>query len=234
MEASGQGGDGAAQNGQQGDGQGAEQQQGGPDFGAFTQQLESLSSSQDETRQALQGISEWVASQQQDGQEGEGEPELDLSFLSDEAAMTMDPQQLQGQLGDVINQAVQQQVQSLMGPQQEAIANMRMEQQARDLVGEFPELGQDEVAKQVVGLAAQIADQNFPPEVAKVLNNSPAWWRQVYLSGRGVEAANEQNGAESPQAAQLEGGGGAAPAGGNQRQGPYFQNPNGGGAKLPF
>lgn len=223
-------GDGTAQgNGNNGDGQ----QAGGPDFGAFTQQLESLSSSQNETREALQGISEWVASQQQDGQEEQGgEPELDLSFLGDEANYAMDPEQLQSQLGNVINQAVQQQVQSLMGPQQQQLAEMRMEQQARDLVGEFPELGQEDTAKQVVGLAAQIADQNFPPEVAKVLNNSPAWWRQVYLAGRGVEAANTE-GADAPAAAHLEGGGGAAPAGGSQANEPFFYAGEGGG-KLPF
>lgn len=237
MEASGVGGNGAAQGdaaqqGQQGDGQ----QQGGQDFGALAQQLESLGPQLEAQRQSLQGVTDWIQQQQgagDDGQQQADEPVLDLSQLGPEFAYMDEGSQQQFQQG--FQQAVSQAVAQAMEPVTRQQQEFRMEQQARDLVSEFPELGERETAEQVVGLAGDIADQNFPPEVANVLKNSPGFWRLVFLSGRGVETANNEGAGESAQAATLEGGGGAAPAGGNQRQGPYFQNPNDqGSGRLPF
>jgi hypothetical protein len=225
--------DGATQAAGNGDGQqqGGEQQ--GQDFSGLTQQLEGLTSSHEETRGALQQISDWIQQQQGGEEQQQGEPELDLSFLENEA-MFADPEQLQRNLAQTLESAVDERVKAALGPVQQAQAEARMEQQARDLVAEYPELGQREVAEQVVGLARDIADQNFPAEVAQVLKDSPAWWRQVFLAGRGVEAANAEGG-ESPATAVLEGGGGAAPAGGSQAQGSYFGlDGESGRARLPF
>jgi hypothetical protein len=229
------GGNGAAAGdaGQQGQQQGGEQQQGGPDIGAFAQQLEALGPQLEQQRQSLQAVTDWIGQQQQaeQGQEGEGEPLLDLSQIDPEFAYRPEDQQQQIQQG--IQSALQDMVQRELGPLQEQMQQDRIEREATQLVQEYPEIG--EHAEEIVGLAEQYARQYFPPQLAEQIKGLPGWWRATYLMGRGVEAANREGAGESAQAATLEGGGGAAPAGGNQRQGPYFQSPNDqGSGRLPF
>jgi hypothetical protein len=126
------GGNGAAAGdaGQQGQQQGGEQQQGGPDIGAFAQQLEALGPQLEQQRQSLQAVTDWIGQQQQaeQGQEGEGEPLLDLSQIDPEFAYRPEDQQQQIQQG--IQSALQDMVQRELGPLQEQMQQDRIEREA--------------------------------------------------------------------------------------------------------
>jgi hypothetical protein len=88
--------------------------------------------------------------------------------------------------------------------------NMRRDQAARDLAGEFPELAEPEMAQKVAGrggLAEQAAAMLGQPQLAA----EPSFWRLAYMAHKAAEAAN-QEGSGDPGAASLEAGGGAGPA----------------------
>lgn len=194
----------------QGDGEGAadQQQNGGLDVSAITQTLESLRGGQEEMRSLLQ------AAQQQGEPEAEALPELDLSSWDMENP-AFDPNQAAQSLTSYIEQQAQARSDALVKEHIEPLKQqqdmLRRSAEARDLVGEFPEMGQEEVARNVLGVAAQIAESVGMPELAQ---HVPIW-RLVYLAGRATDAAN-QEGDEDPRAAHLEGGGGAGPGGGQQ------------------
>jgi hypothetical protein len=203
----------AGDGGQQGAEQGQQQGESGQDVGALATQLQSMQAGQEELRQFLMD-QPW----QQQGQQGEGEGEgeqqseepLDLSFL-DPGDPTFDPDQLAQRLGGLINQTAEQRAQALIAPVVQQQAEMRRQNEARDLVAEFPEIAQPEVAQQVVQVARQLAEANGHPELA----DEPWMWRLTYMAGRAVDSANEE-GSQEPGAATLEGGGGARPTGGQQ------------------
>jgi hypothetical protein len=112
-------------------------------------------------------------------------------------------------LNDQISGAVEQRVQALTDPMREQMAEMRRDQQARDLAAEFPEIATDEMANQIAGpggLAAQMADQLGQPGLAA----EPSFWRLVYMAHKQAEQAN--NGSDGPGAAPLESAGGPGPA----------------------
>jgi hypothetical protein len=80
-----------------------------------------------------------------------------------------DPAAVAQRLNDQISGAVEQRVQALTDPMREQMAEMRRDQQARDLAAEFPEIATDEMAQQIAGpggLAAQMADQLGQPGLA--------------------------------------------------------------------
>jgi hypothetical protein len=104
-----------------------------------------------------------------------------------------------------------------------------MEQGARDVASEIPALQDEGTAREVVGLARQMAEELGDP----ALGDNPALWRLAYYAYAGQQAANAENGAESPQTARLEGGGGAAPGAAGQETGPYFGG-NESRGRLPF
>lgn len=211
QQAAGQAGEGQAQGQQQADGG---QQQGG-DLAALAGHLEQLSQGQQEMREWLQG------QQQQGQQQGEQQQEqapIDLSFID-----TGDPaydRQLAQQMAETFERTMQQREQALserfeqrFGAFDERITEREREEQARDLVSEFPEMGQQETANQVVTYAQQLAQANGHPELAA----EPWFWRLTYMAGRAADAAQaEGQGSGDPGAAHLEGGGGANPGAGGQ------------------
>jgi hypothetical protein len=98
----------------------------------------------------------------------------------------------QGDAGQ--GEAAQQQ-----GPDMSALAEQ---------IGNLTAGQEEQVARPVFALAKEMAEHNGHPE----LSQEPWFVRMVYTAGKALEAAQEE-GAESPSAAHLEGGGGAAPAG---------------------
>lgn len=230
--AAGQGGDGAAQNGQQqGEGQAA------PDYGQMTEQLQALAQGQEQMREYLQ-TNPWAAQEGGEPEQEAEQPQYDLSQLGIDESYMDDAQaeQFRAGLNDLIQQAAGQIVDQRLGPVNQQLSNFQMEREAERIVNEHPDLGTPEVANEVVGLTHQYVEQNMshlPPEMQEAAKNSPAMWRLMYLANRGVQAANEEGASDGAQAATLEGGGGAAPAGAT-REGPYFRNDGESGVKLPF
>jgi hypothetical protein len=194
----------------QGDaGQGEAAQQQGPDLSALADQLGTLSAGQDEMREFLQSQPWQTTDGQQEQQDpGQQEPELDLSQYIDPADPQYDPAQLAQHLSDVVEKVVSQRVEQGLAPLQEQVRDVRQEREWQAIADEFPELADEEVARPVFGLAKTLAEHNGHPE----LSQEPWFVRMAYITGTAMEKAN-QEGAESPSAAHLEGGGGAAPAG---------------------
>jgi hypothetical protein len=193
--AGGDGGNGEAQ----GEGQ-------GPDLSGMVDQIGQIASGQEEMRQYL-ASNPW----QQPETEPEAQPDegLDLSWLDPNAPVYEDPAAVAQRLNDQISGAVEQRVQALTDPMREQMAEMRRDQQARDLAAEFPEIATDEMANQIAGpggLAAQMADQLGQPGLAA----EPSFWRLVYMAHKQAEQAN--NGSDGPGAAPLESAGGPGPA----------------------
>lgn len=213
MSATGQGGEAAqAQQGQQNggeaqNGQGGEAAQ-GPDWGSLSGQLDQLVGGQEELRQYL-STEPWR--QQEGGEEptpAEPQaPEVDLSWL-DPADPGYDPDQIGERLTSTFAQYVEQAQQQAIAPVQQQLQEMRQEAELRDLLGEFPDLGDEQTSRQVVEAAHSYAQALNMPALA----NEAGFIRLVYLSGRAIDAA-QQEGAEAPGAAHLEGGGGANPGG---------------------
>jgi hypothetical protein len=190
----------------QGDaGQGEATQQQGPDLSALTEQLGTLSAGQDEMREFLQSRP-WDG--QQEPEQAQQEPELDLSQYLDPADPGYDPAQVAQQLSEVVEKVVAQRVEQGLAPLQEQVRDVRQEREWQAIADEFPELVDQEVAKPVFELAKTMAEHHGHPE----LSQEPWFVRMAYITGKAMETANEE-GAEAPSAAHLEGGGGAAPAG---------------------
>jgi hypothetical protein len=202
MSAPGQaaGGDAGGDNGQaQGEAQ-------GPDLSGMVDQIGQIASGQEEMRQYL-ASNPWQA-QEPAAEEAQDEG-LDLSWMDPQNPVYEDPAAVAQRLNDQISGAVEQRVQALTDPMREQMAEMRRDQQARDLAAEFPEIATDEMAQQIAGpggLAAQMADQLGQPALAA----EPSFWRLVYMAHKQAEQAN--NGSDGPGAAPLESAGGPGPA----------------------
>lgn len=214
---------GAAQGGEGEQQQGAEQQAAGIPS-QLVDSLSAIAEGQNETREMLRAFTE---SQQGQGQgEGEGGEEndpfagLDLSFLQETpaAAETENPEQFTGQLAQVLSQAVAQGVdqrlaaheQQVVAPLRNEVSELRRDAAVQALADEFPQLADPETAQEVVGLAERLATANGQPE----LGQQPWFWRLTYMAAEAAAAANEAGGdANDPNAANLEGGGGALPGG---------------------
>lgn len=206
MSALGQaGGEGQAQGQAQGEGQSS-----GPDLGALTATLGQLQQGQDEIRG-------WFEQQRQQETPDESQQDVpDLSFLDE--GLNLDPsvnqEDVNRRLNDVISGMVDQRAQALIAPIQQQQQEQQRDQMARDLVGEFPELAQPEVAQAVAGkggLAEQLAESLGVPEKA----GDPRLWRVAYMMSKAADAANGPGSAD-PGGANLESGVGAGP--GQQRQ----------------
>jgi hypothetical protein len=126
----------------------------------------------------------------------------------DPADPSYDPNQVAQQLSDVVERVVQQRVEQSVAPLQEQVQDVRRERDWQAIADEFPELVDEQVAKPVFQLAKTLAEHNGHAELAQ----EPWFVRMAYITGKAMETANEE-GAEAPSAAHLEGGGGAAPAG---------------------
>lgn len=228
-------GDAGAQTAQGGEAQ--QQQQGdGPDVTAAIR---------DAMAPFAQGQSELLdflrSGQQAGGEEAqqEGEPEIDLSWLDSlgEPGAQLDPQALQQglmeSLGPVIEQKAQQLVDQRIGPMSETLSNMERETHMERLVDEFPDMGDQEIAGQVVSTAHQLVQGNqWPQEVAQ----DPRFWRLIFMAGRGAETAQEeQEGGEESLPALLGGASGSGSGGGEQQHpGDAIVTARRGRGVLPF
>jgi hypothetical protein len=193
----------AAGQGQGDAGQGEAAQQQGPDMSALAEQIGNLTAGQEEMHQILRS-EPWRADEAQQEPDGQQEPELDLSQYLDPADPQYDPTQLAEHLSDVVEKVVEQRLE----PLRQETKEIRQEREWQDVANQFPELVDEQVARPVFALAKEMAEHNGHPE----LSQEPWFVRMVYTAGKALEAAQEE-GAESPSAAHLEGGGGAAPAG---------------------
>jgi hypothetical protein len=219
----------------EGGGEAAEAQQ-GPDFQAVVEQLGSMAQGQEEMRQALAGLPELLQGQQQQGDNIGPDPQLLDPSMLDFENPAFDPNaaatSIQGWMEQQWQQREQQLLQQHVAPMQQMVQQMMQTGEARDLVAEFPELEDEETARQTVELAQQFAQDLGAPHLAA----NPKLWRAAYLMGRAMDThMQEQNMQEGPQAAHLEGGGGAGPAGGSQpdlKQ--QILDSNRGSSVLPF
>lgn len=225
----GQGGD-AGQQAAQGAAEGQQQAPGGLDPASIQQALESMQGGQEQLRQQLGQMGEFLQTNPwQPPAEEPGPEPLDLGFLNDPM---LEPQQLSERLTEVINQQAQQQAQSLLeqrlAPLEQRVNEREMHSEAADLVAEFPELGDPKVANEVVSNARAYADLLGMPEAA----NKPAFWRVIYMAGRAAEHASQEGSGATPGAAHLEGGAGAAPGQPQVDLGDMIVNGGGPGAPL--
>jgi hypothetical protein len=193
----------------QGDaGQGEATQQQGPDLSALADQLGTLSAGQDEMREFLQSRP-WDGQQEpEQAQQEQQEPELDLSQYLDPADPSYDPNAGRSATERRRGEGRRAARGAGLAPLQEQVQDVRRERDWQAIADEFPELVNEEVAKPVFQLAKTLAEHNGHPELAQ----EPWFVRMAYITGKAMETANEE-GAEAPSAAHLEGGGGAAPAG---------------------
>jgi hypothetical protein len=164
-------------------GQGDGQQQGGNGEGTGTVPgLEAMAQQMQEFGQQLEPMREFLQSQQwQEIQQAQADPQqpqpqddpfsgLDLGFLEDPSvAAQMDPEQFSQQLSQTISQAAEQiadrQVEQRVGPLEQAFQEAQREREVTALVGEFPEFGEEDTAKQVLQAAGQLAEQMGQPEL---------------------------------------------------------------------
>lgn len=199
----------AAQAATQGGGEQAAEGQGqGADLAQFTQTLQSLQGGQEELRQFL-AQQPWQQQEAAPGQQEEAPAPLDWSFL-DPGEPDFDPREMATRLGGLIDQTMTQREQAFLqqhvNPLNERLEGERVTREAQMLVDEFPEMGDPEIGPQVVAAARQTAEAHGQPQLA----NEPWFWRQIFMAGKAAQAAQEE-GAETPDAAHLEGGAGARP-----------------------
>jgi hypothetical protein len=211
------------------EGQGQEQQ--GPDLSQFTDTLQNLTQGQEELRQFL-GTQPWAQQEQQVDTTQQEPAAPDLSWL-DIDSPTFDPEVAAQRMTDAFGQMAKQSMQPVL-ERINAVEEQRQEdlrvQAARDFVEEFPEVGDAQVAQQLVGHARQIAEANGHPDLAK----EPWFWRQVYMAGRAADAANAE-GQSGEQVAALEGGAGAMPGASEVDLGEQIVADRAGGRNaLPF
>jgi len=216
----GQGGTAGMGQGDAGGGEAAAAAEGqgeGPDIGSLVAQLQEGTQSQEQLRQQMATMQELLTSRLPEPQ-AEAEPDamadIDLSWL-DSGDPQLDQQMAQNfttMVDAAVDQRVQQALQQHVAPLQQTQEDMRRAMEADQLSTEFPELQHPETARQVISNAAEWAEMVGKPELAA----SPQVWRMVYLAGRALEQAQDEEGAEPPNAAHLEGAGGAIPGGGQQ------------------
>jgi hypothetical protein len=196
-----------------GDGQGTQQADGGQseglDANALASELAQMRATQQETYQWMQ-----ENLRPQEGQQQETKPEattpepLDLSWL-DPDSPTFDPNAMAQQLSGLVDNAVEQRVQQAVAPVQQQQEQMQRENEIAALLGEFPEIGEEETMEKLLDTSKQYAEAVGHPELA----DKPWFWRTTYVMGRAFEQAQEEQG-DGPAPAHLESGSGAAPAGG--------------------
>jgi hypothetical protein len=180
----------------------------GMDVAALADQFGSLSEGQEEMRQILAGLQEQLAQPQDDP----GLPALDLDASDLEHAggdpgdgfgdPVADAQELAGHLSAVMD--------AHTAPLREEIGDLRRSHDAAQLISEFPEMGEGDTIEQVMGTTADFAHVLGRPELAGNFQLA----RTVHLAGRALEIAQQEGDGEVPQAAHLEGGGGAGPGSG--------------------
>jgi hypothetical protein len=212
-----------APSGDAGQSNGEAQAQQGPDVGAINEQLQALSGGFEEMRNFLQS-NPW----QQPADDGAGaepepqQPHIDPDALTeytygdDEAARTL-ASVIENQWQQREN-ALRQEFQRELGNVSERVSERERLEQMRDLVDEFPDMANEDVARPIVQQAHELVAAN-------------GWPQQM--------ATDESEGRDGPAAAHLEGGSGGAGAASPQQRGEdlvkQIVSANGGGAGvLPF
>jgi hypothetical protein len=183
----------------------------GLDASALADQFGQLTEGQEEMRQVLAGLQEHLTQPQQEVEQGP--PPLDLNAAGLEQAG--------GDPGEGFDDAAA--AQELAGhvtaamhahtaPLREQVSDLQRTIDIKDLVAELPELGEPETMRVVLDNARVIVESEGLP---REMGARPGFVRLVYLAGRAMEIAQTEEAAgEQPQAAHLEGGGGAGPGGG--------------------
>jgi hypothetical protein len=179
----------------------------GMDAAAIADQFGQLTDGHEEMRQILAGLQEQLAQPQQEAEL----PALDLDAGGLEHAggdpgdafgdPQADAQELAGHLSAVMD--------AHTAPIREELGDLRRTHEAAQLIQEFPEMGEGDTIRQVMGLTADFAHVLGRPELAGNLQLA----RTVYLAGRALEMAQQESDGEVPPAAHIEGGGGAGPGG---------------------
>ena len=174
----------------------------GPDLSGIESTLQSLAQGQEELRGFTQQQQQFL--QERFAEPAEEPVEQDFSWM-DPVNPEYDPSVASQRMEEMIQQRAEQIISQQLTPLQEQQQQMRFEMQARDLVSEYPQLAEPEVARAVAENAKRLVQENnAPPELA----NEPWFWRLAFQAGRGVELANQENAASGgPEAASLEGGG---------------------------
>lgn len=180
---------------------------GAPDFAGMAATLQQLEAGQQQLRDFLTSAP-WQSAES-DGAAGDGADgeQIDLSFL-DDPMLNSDQvgEQLQAMIGKAAEAHTAQLAEQLKGLQ-DSVKEDRVAREADALVAEFPDIGDEKVAQQVMQTARQLAEDLGHPELA----NEPRFWRMAYLNGAAIRAAKDEGG-ETPAAAHLESSTGARPA----------------------
>lgn len=199
----------AAQQGEAQEGQ-AEQQAQQQDLAPLLQGFEAMRGELEQMRSQLP---------QQEQQQAEAEPEIDFSWLDalegdggeDGTGLGgLNPAELRSHMESMVEQAKAEGARAAQ-PALDAVQEMRIQQQARELVNEFPAIGEPETAQNVVQGASELAavigqEVGLPEQTVQMLANSPALWRAVFMAANAADLAGQQDGAEQGHA-HLEGGG---------------------------
>jgi hypothetical protein len=207
------------------------------DPAVITQGFESLRGDMEQMRQSF------TQQNQAPAEEPAADEDFDLSFL-DATNPDYDPGVQQQQL----QQWQQQVLAQASAPAREAMAaiqQMRVEQEAAALVADFPELGQQETAENVVNGARQFGEQlisglgldqlGLPPQmvqqIAQRVGDSPAAWRTVFMASKAAQMASGESSAVD--ATFVEGGNGPGPGAPQQDPGDLIVGARGSNV-LPF
>jgi hypothetical protein len=211
MSATGQAAGGDAGQAQAATGENGAAQTGG-DLSQVLETLQQQGSSQEEMRNQLTSLAQWAQSQQAEPEAEAPEEPLDLSWL-DPSEPGYDPdtaaQRMEQLLADRDRKNEERWAQQYVEPLRNDLQEIRMSQEMQDLAAEFPDIAENPDG--FMDLTRQAAEQIGRPDL---INNS-GFMRLIRLAAAGAEAAQSE-GAEHPQAAHLEGGGGATPTGGSQ------------------
>lgn len=192
----------AAQNGQNGAGEG----EGGNDFAQALQILQQQGQGQEEMRQQLTQLAQQFQSQQEP--EAEAEEPFDWSVL-DPSEPSFNPEAMEQLLSERDRKNEERWKSEYVEPLRNDLSELRMSQELQDLATEFPDIGEN--VDGFMELVNKAADQIGAPQMV----NNAGFMRLIRLAAAGAEAAQSE-GSEQPDAAHLEGGGGATPAGGSQ------------------
>lgn len=146
-----------------------------------------------------------------DGAEGDGSGELDLSFLDETQPGWTQEKALQD-LAELIDGRAGEKAQKLIAPALERIGKVETNLALDDLVARYPQFGEPEVAKKVMGDAKLWAEAAGSPELA----TNPELYHLIYLASLTLEQQGREDAADADGAASLEGAGGASPGGSGQ------------------
>ncbi len=135
-----------------------EQQQQTPDYGAMQEQLAQIGPSLEEIRAQLSSFGqapEADAGAPAEAAQAQAQQPSDLSFLDPNSA-GYDPQRAGEALLGILGQQTTDAIQQAMQPLQQQLAATQQQLAVQDLVTEFPDLGDADVAQQVIAASRQL------------------------------------------------------------------------------